>query len=81
MPANVTDNNEALGLKHRHAWQAFAALPRLQAAHDHLHWDVSKSRILSFNACVICDDVERDSMVECSDEVCAEHRICIKPYH
>ena len=80
LPPEESAGDPALGLRHTHVWHTFASLPRLQSIHDHLRWDVSRSRILSFSACAVCDEVERESVVRCESTGCAEHPICVRPY-
>ena len=80
VPSEEAVDDPALGLRHAHAWQAFTSLPRLQSIHDHLRWDVSRSRILSFSKCSVCDDVERASVEMCEQPDCVEHAICVRPY-
>ena len=75
------DDERPLGVRHAHDWLPVTALPRLQAAHDVMRWDVSKSRILSVSACAVCGELDRDSVTECTGPTaCADHPICKRPY-
>jgi hypothetical protein len=78
--ADKSESDPGLGIRHQHAWQAFTNLPRLQSAHDRLRWNTDSSRILSFNACTVCDEVERESVTECDAAACGNHAICARPY-
>jgi len=73
-------SDTGLGLRHAHVWTTLTHVPRLQAAHDRLRWDVSKSRILSVNVCTVCDELPRDSIADCAVADCHEHKICERPY-
>ena len=70
----------ALGIRHTHAYVREGNLARLQSAHDRLGWDVSKSRLVSFPACTVCGEIDRDSVEECAADGCVEHRACRRPY-
>jgi hypothetical protein len=68
------------GIRHAHVWETVTARSALQTAHDRLRWDVSKSRILSINACTVCGELNRASVADCAIPGCMAHRICERPY-
>ncbi len=74
------DDGGTIGIVHVHQWQAVTARPALQSAHDSMRWDVSKSRILSVDACTICGELQRESVRECVTADCRDHSICERPY-
>jgi len=76
---SITAGNE--GIRHTHVWEVVTARAALQTAHDRLRWDVNRSRILSVNACTVCGELDRASVVECALSSCTAHRICERPYH
>ncbi|HEX5480457.1 MAG TPA: hypothetical protein VFY79_12135 [Dehalococcoidia bacterium] len=76
---STTAGNE--GIRHAHVWEEVTVRSALQTAHDRLRWDVSASRVLSINACTICGELDRASVVECAVTGCMAHRICERPYH
>jgi hypothetical protein len=80
MTVTEVEDDRTLGIRHRHDWQAVTTRPRLQSAHDSMRWDVSKSRILSVNTCVRCDEFHRESVQECTTEDCHVHPICERPH-
>ncbi len=73
-------NDPALGVRHEHEWRLMDVLPRLQSAHDSMRWDANKSRILSVKSCAICNEYQRESVVECAVDACNTHKICERPY-
>ena len=78
-PSESPDDTDT-GLKHRHEHERVTSLRGLQSAHHWLHWDATKSRILSVEACSICGERDRASVIECAQPDCTEHAICQHPY-
>lgn len=75
---SIATENE--GIRHAHIWEQSTARSVLQTAHDRLRWDVNWSRILSINACTVCGELDRASVLECAVSGCTTHRICERPY-
>ena len=73
-------NDRSLGVRHEHVWTAVRSLPELQSAHDRMRWDVATGRILSVNICSVCNELDRDSIEECTTRDCTAHSICARPY-
>jgi hypothetical protein len=80
MAVDDAQDDDALGIRHRHAWEAVTARPALQSAHDTMRWDVSKSRIISINMCTVCGEFHANSVQECTDPKCRKHAICERPH-
>lgn len=71
---------DPVGIRHTHAFEREHGIARLQSAHDGLKWDVSRSRLVSFAACRVCGEIDRDSVEECVVVGCVEHPACRRPY-
>jgi hypothetical protein len=41
-----------------------------------MNWDTSVSRVLYVEYCDVCGEHDRQSVTECAEQVCLEHRIC-----
>jgi hypothetical protein len=65
-----------LGLKHKHGRDVISTIGELRHAQRFMHWDTSVSRILSVEMCRVCGEHDRQTVQECAQPDCAEHRIC-----
>ena len=77
-PSEAAPADEArIGLKHTHGHEVLSTLAELQHAQRFMHWDTTVSRIISVEQCRICGEHDRETVKECTAEVCSEHRICL----
>jgi hypothetical protein len=65
-----------IGLRHKHGHEVVTTIGDLRHAHRFLHWDTSISRILSVEVCRVCGEHDRQTVQECAQADCSEHRIC-----
>jgi predicted Zn-ribbon and HTH transcriptional regulator len=66
----------SIGLRHEHGHEAAVTIGELRRAQRSLHWDTSLSRILYVEVCHVCGQHDRQSVKECAQPDCKEHRIC-----
>ena len=69
-------DGSVLGLRHAHRSEPATTVGDLRRAHRSLHWDTSVSRILYVELCDVCGEHDRQSVKECAQPDCKEHRIC-----
>jgi hypothetical protein len=75
--ADATSGDDAVfGLKHVHGRETASTIGELRRAHRSMHWDTSVSRILYVELCPVCGEHDRQSVRECAQPDCQEHRIC-----
>jgi hypothetical protein len=65
-----------VGLSHAHGRETTSTIGDLRRAHRALHWDTGASRILSVEYCDVCGAYDRQTLKECAQADCREHRIC-----
>jgi hypothetical protein len=70
------DDDLGLGLRHVHRREAASTIGELRRAQRSMHWDTGSSRVIYVEVCAVCGEHDRQSIKECAQPDCQEHRIC-----
>jgi predicted Zn-ribbon and HTH transcriptional regulator len=70
------DEDTGLGLRHAHKGEAASTIGELRRAQRSMHWDTGTSRVIYVEVCQVCGEHDRQSIKECAQPECQEHRIC-----
>jgi hypothetical protein len=74
--SQAAPDEATLGLRHAHGRETTSTIGDLRRAHRALHWDTTISRILRVEYCGVCGEYYRQTIEECRQADCRDHRIC-----